>query len=830
MLSDYSGGIFRELRYTLRQLRHSPGFTLTAVLILSLGIGATTAMYSIVRSTLLQPLPYPRQSELVALDFEPPGHAPDSRQTGETADFLLQHAVSFSSMGVADGSARGQNFSATNGEPVVIRSLRVSSGYLPTLGVSPALGRTFSKEEDIVGADPVIVISESLWRKSLGSDPNVVGRTVHINGDPCTVIGVVPSRFATLDSPDVWRPLHLSPADEGYLGENFQMVGRLREGVSPDQAASQIAALTPSIFHQYPGYLAWSKAGAPNWQEYIWPLQQVVVSSARGSLLLLTSAVLAALLMACLNLAGLITARSVVQHSNFVLRSALGATWVSLVRIVLLETFVLAIVASFLGVAFSASAVPLLLRFGPIDLPGLHAASTDLELVLFALGLGCVTTLLCSMLRLVGLFRGRKSLAFSTRIAGENISRQRLGKVLVVSQVAVTTVLISVGAVLLGAFLKMRATPSGVQSRQLYVMQVNLKGSAYTSAEHTQQFIAKVQEELRARPGVVEASTINGFLLDRGLNQFGYPVGHRELKTPIELRFITPGYFQTVGISLDAGRDFDATDAINSQRVALVNQRAAQQWFPGGSAVDGSISLGHGPVRVIGVVSDVHARSLAAAVEPMVYVPYSQADDETTATINDWFATTFVFRTAFQDDSHTPDMGKAAAAAVAAVNPAMPVSKFAAMQSFVDQDLAAPQFFSWLTGAFAVFALLLTVIGLFGLLAYQVATGTREFGVRMAVGATPSQVMTLVLRRGFMLTILGLLGGITISMAVRATVVSFLAQSVHVSSNSIAGILTDPSLPLIASTCIMLLVSVVASLVPARRATAIQPVEALRSE
>jgi len=830
MMVDFLDGVFRDLRYSLRQLRHSPGFTFTAIFILALGVGSTTAMYSIVRSTLLYPLPYPQQEQLVALDFEYPGHGPDWRQTGETAEFLLQHATSFSSIGVADSEIRAQNLSTTGGTPIVIRSLRASANYMPTLAIPLLLGRSFRAEEDVAGADAVILISEGLWRNTLGADPNVLGQRMYLNGDPYTVIGVVPARFADVQSADVWKPLHLSSADEGYQGENFRMIARLRPGVTLAQASTELANLTPAIFTQFPTYLSWSKPGKPQMKEFAWPLQQIAVSSARNSLLFLTGAVIATLLMACLNLAGLITARSVAQHSNFVLRAALGASWTSLVRIVLVETFVLALSASLLGLLFASFAGPLLLRFGPIDVPGLHSLAIDLQAGLFALGLGCVTTLLCSLLRLVGLFRGRKTLAVNMRIEGETMSRQRLGKLLVVAQVALTTALISVGALLLGTFLKMRTTRPGIQISRLYALQVQLKGSSYASAMHTQQFITRVQEGLRLTPGVMETATINGLLLDRGLNNFGYPVGHRELKVPIETRFVTPGYFHTVGISLIAGRDFSASDSMTSQRVVLINQRAAQLWFPDRSAVDASVSMGHGPLRVIGVVADVHAKSLAVPPEAMVYVPYSQSDDETIATINDWFPTTFVLRVAFQDNEKHPELAKAVASAVYAVDSTMPVSKFSPMQNFIDQDLATPKFFSWLTCAFAAFALLLTVTGLFGLLAYQVAMGTREFGVRMALGAQPSQILTLVLRRGVVLTCLGIAVGMAISITLREVVVSSLAGSIHVSSNSIAGVLTNPFWPVFISATIMLLVALIASFIPAQQATAIHPIEALRHE
>ena len=819
-----------DLRYTLRQLRRAPGFTATAVLTLALGIGATTAMYSVVRATLLQALPYPHPGELVGIGFSNPAEAPNAEQTGETADFLLHNTAGFASAGIADDGPYGQNLALPSAHgstrSQTIRSLRVSSGYLPTLGVHPLLGRTFTTAEDTPGAAPTAVLSEGLWRSALAADPDVLGRTLHLNGDPYTIIGVMPGSFATADAPDLWQPLQLSSKDPGYYGTNYQLIGRLKPGISLPASAAELHTLGLALNRQFPHLLKQGQPGNPN-QEFTWPLGQILISNARPSILALSAAVLAVLLMACLNLAGLLTARSAARRPEIALRSALGASRGSALRLLLTESLVLALAGSLLGLVFARLAVPLLLANSPIDLPHLHTATVDLPATLFAIAAGCATTLLFGLLPALGVFRQTSPAALgNTRTAGASAPQQRLGRTLLVAQVALATTLLSVGAVLLGTFLNLRAVPSGVRPEHLYALQVNLKGTAYHQSLHTQQFITAVEDRLRAIPGVSGIATVDGLPLDRGLNNSGGPAAHPEQAAYLESRFITPGYLRTSGMTLLAGNDISAADSATAPPVALINQRAARKWFPDGSPIGETILDGGDKMRVIGVVADVHDSSLATAAGPTVYVPYAQTSDATVTMLNGWFPTTFLLRTAGTD----PDLARLAAAAVAAIDPEVPASKFAPMQTFIDHTVAAPRFFSWLAGAFALFALLLTVIGLFGLLSYQVAARTREIGVRMAVGAQRWQILALILRSGLALTILGLVVGTGASLALRRVLASFLADATDVRTTDLTPLLAGQTTSIALASAAMLLAAFAASLLPARRAASVEPTTALRAE
>lgn len=827
--------LLQDVRYALRQLRKSPGFTLTAVLTLALGIGATTAMYSIVRGTLLAPLPYPHQEELIGIGFEHPGEAPGDAQTGETSDLILANAKSFAAVGIADGASRGANFSdgsgVAGGIARTIESIHVSSGYLSALGVAPVLGRMFTHVEDIAGAAPTVVLSEGLWRRTLNGDPQIVGRVIHINSDPYTVIGVIPWSAMTVDSPDVWLPLQLSAQTEGYQGRNFEMVARLKQGVTMAQARGELAGITQAIYQKYPAYARRGRPGAPHLQESLWPLRDVVVSDARPSLVALSAAVFAVLLMACLNLAGLITGRSSARRAEIALRTALGAGRIAVLRLLLAESVILALCGSLMGLMLARIALPVLMASSPLDLPQLGRVAIDVPVAVFAVAVGLSTTLLFGLVPALGVFRQSSETQLgASRTAGRSVAQQRLGRSLIVAQVALATTLLSAGALLLSAFLHMRAIPLGVRPEHLYTLQVHLKGEKYASSARSQQFVEAVEERLRAIPGVATVAASNGLPIDGGLNNLGYPAGRKELEGQVEVRYVTPGYFKAVGTTLLAGNDVSGSDTLTAAPVVLVSQRAAALWWPGRSPIGEYVFDGEDakPSRVIGVAADTHAHGIAESAMPTTYHPYAQFSDDMIRVLNDWFPTTFAIRMA--EASADPDIAVAAAAAVHAVDPEVPTAKFVPMQSFIDKSVAAPRFFSRLAEGFAGFALLLTAIGLFGLLSYQVASRTRELGVRMALGAQRYQVLGLVLRSGLLLTTIGLAIGVIGSLTLRSLIASLLSVAAGIDVPEAMPLLGSQSASIAVAAGAMFAVAMAASLIPARRAASVDPVEALRSE
>lgn len=825
--------MMQDLRYALRQLRKAPGFTLTAVLTLALGIGATTAMYRVVQGVLLAPLPYPAQDRLMGVAFSFPSDQPNDEQMGTAADFVKEHSRSFSSVGIGEDGTSGVNLAAGAGHAFQIASLKVDRGYFPTLGVQPMLGRNFAAEEDLPNGPKSVLLSYLLWKRDFNGDKDIVNKVVRINEESYTVVGVMPASLSaasesapgTASTVDVWQPLQMSPKDPGYGGTNYQMVARLRDSVSIAQAQLELSTLNKPFYKQLPNYLRWTHQGKILHEFRVWPLQQVVVSSVRTSLLTMLAAVLAVLLVACLNLAVLMTARTWRRAREMAVRSALGASRANLLRLMMCESLVLALVGGGLGLWLSRLAVPLLLRTAPIPIPPMQGGGW-LPAV-FALLMACVTTLIFGLLPGWSVLRrdAGGTLQGTSQI-GASVHQAKLGNRLMVVQVAVAMVLLSAASLLLGSFLKLRAVGSGVEAQHLTVAQVTLKGDAYATTLHTTQFVDKVVAELEHYPGVARVAAVNGLPLDSGLNSGAKPANRPGRKENVELRAVTPGYFRTLGISLLSGRDVTADDGPNAVAVALVSETAARKWWPGRSPIGEEIDAGgKTPMRVVGVVADTHNRSLADRPRVTIYEPFAQMSDEMTKMINGWFPTTFALRL-----SGNVDIAAAVQRAVSDADPQIPVAKLTTMQGVIDHSVAAPRFFSYLAGGFAGFALLLTMIGLFGLMSYQVTQRTREIGVRLAVGADRGQILLLVLRRSLLLAITGLVVGAIASLAVPKLVGSVLSDYLYTGGPAIASVLSSNVAALMVPAVAMLVAAFAASYLPARRAAAVEPTEALRTE
>jgi predicted permease len=603
------------------------------------------------------------------------------------------------------------------------------------------------------------------------------------------------------------------------------MVAGLREGVTLEQAQQELSSLNQPFYKQFPGYLNWTTRSKAIHEFRVWTLQQVVVSNVRTSLLTMLAAVLAVLLVACLNLAVLMTARTWRRAREMAVRRALGASRGDLLRLMMCESLVLALVGGGLGLWLSRLAVPVLLATAPIAIPPMQRS--EWLPAGFALAMACVTTLIFGLLPGWGVLRrdAGSTLQGSGQV-GVSARQARKGDWLMVGQVAVAMVLLSAASLLLGSFLKLRSVASGVEAKHLMVAQVTLKGDAYASTLHTTQFIDKVLGELGRYPGVARVAAVNGLPLDRGLNMGGKPADRPGPKENVEFRAVTPGYFRTLGIPVLSGRDVTADDNAGAVPVVVVSETAARRWWPGRSAIGEEVQGGEKTLwRVVGVVADTHSHSLAESPRVMIYAPFAQLSDVFMKTINGWFPTTFAVRL-----SGDVDIAEAVQRAVANADPDIPVAKLASMQAVIDSTVAAPRFFSYLAGGFAGFALLLTMIGLFGLMSYQVTQRTREIGVRLALGADRGRILALVLRRGLLLTGLGVALGMVASLAVPRLVASVLADMVFTGDGSIGAHLSHSGTSLTYAAVGMLLAALLSSYLPARRAASVEPTQALRTE
>ncbi|WP_348264824.1 ABC transporter permease [Telmatobacter sp. DSM 110680] len=824
-----------DIRYAIRQLRRSPGFAATAVFTLALGIGATAAVYSVIQSVLLQALPYPDSNSLVGVAYTFPHEKPNAEQAGSTADFVREHSNEFSSVAIMDDSSPAVNLSLNGRRAIQVNALRVSEGYFRTLGVMPALGRAFLPDEDRPNGAKALVLSHDLWTNVFNGDSAVVGRAIRVNQETFTVVGVMPAGFTVtaetapgvLGTPALWQPLQLGPKDPGYDGDNYEMIARLRQGVTLAQAQSELSMLNAPFYQANPTYTKWFGRNNELHEFRAWKLQDVVVSEVRRSLLTVMGAVLAVLLVACLNLAGLMVARSMRRSREIAMRSALGATGGHLVRMLACEGLLLAFFGGVLALLVARVATRILLHAAPLAVPSLHGDPSIGPLCGVVFLVSLAATGIFSVLPAWLILRKRNR---ETRLGspsfGETVSHARLSRTLMVAQIALAMALVSVASMLLGTFLKLRSVPSGIAAKQLSVFQVDLKGNRYANTRQTTQFVSSVLENLRHTPGVERVAAVNGLPLDRGLNIGGNPTDRHDIRQIIELRSVTPSYFQTMGIPLLSGRDFSDSDRAGGDLVIVIGAEAARKWWPGRSPIGDSIKIGgEHSWRIVGIAADVHTHSLVETGNIVIYAPMSQLSDEMSGIINGWFPTSFAIRTA-------ADVNLAATVqrAVEQADPEIPVARLTTMQAVIDSTIEQPRFFSLLASGFSVFAMILTVIGLFGLLSYQVTQRTREIGVRMALGADRRAILGVFLGRGLTVAFAGVALGLAASWLVRPVVSHLLADAGVNPAGSGAVIVMNGVWSAVAASVAILLATLGASWFPARRAASIDPMRALRTE
>ena len=827
--------LLQDSRYALRQLRRSPGFTLTAVVTLALGLGATAAVYCVIHTVLLRPLPYADPDRLVGVAFTFPQEKPNAEQTGGSADFLRQHSQDFSSAAVMDDGGSAVNLSVDGGHAAQVTSLRVSESYFRTLGAMPALGRGFTAEEDRPGGGRFVVLSDGLWTRVFDRDPAIVGRGLRVNQETFTVAGVMPAGFTVttetapgvVGTPDLWQPLQLSPKDPGYDGDNYSMIARLRPGVTLEQVQQHLTALQKPFYEQFVDYKKWYSRGNTLHEFRVWKLQDTVVSGARRSLLTVLGAVLAVLLVACLNLAGLMMARAMRRSREIALRSALGATRAQLVRLLACEGLLLALGGGLLAILVARAATDVLLHAAPLAIPNLHGDISPWLLSAAVFAVALASTAVFSLLPAwVILHKRSREMRLGGPSLGETVSHARLSRALLVAQVALAMVLVCTASVLMGTFVNLRSLPAGVEPKELTVFQVTLKGDRYAGTQQTAQFVAKVLDQLQRTPGVDRVAAVNGLPLDRGLNMGGNPSDRHELRQIIEFRSVTPGYFQTMGMRLLAGRDFAGSDRVGGDPVVVIGATAAKKWWPGRSPIGETIHLGgEQKWRIVGVVPDVPMHSLVESHGVVIYGPMAQLPDDFTSTINGWFPTTFAVRTA----AHV-NLAQAAQQAVARADPEIPVARLSTMQAVVDSTIEGPRFFSMLAGGFSGFALVLTVIGLFGLLSYQVTQRTREIGVRMALGADRGTILRVFLGRGLAVASAGVALGLAASWLMRPVVSHLLADCGVDPATKAASVVMNGALSALLAALAILSATLAASWLPARRAASIEPMQALRTE
>jgi predicted permease len=804
--------LLQDVRYGWRMLWKNPSFTVVAVLTLALGIGACTAIFSVVDTVLLRPLPYFQPERLVTVTETLPKMGTDEIgvAAGEYQDYRNLNR-SFSE--VASYQSAGFNLTGA-GEPLRINAARISASAFPLLKVSPELGRTFTEDEDRAGK--VVVLSHALWQHSYDSDPNVLGRTVKLDEQPYTVIGVMPASFrfpfdgAPLsEMADVWVPIAFDPALLSPANRTREfgvgLIARLKPGISLSQAQQNVESIAHTFMQQY-GYSG-TMLVAPK----AYPVTRHSTEKARPLIWLLTLAVGCVFLIACANVANLLLARASQRHHEMAVRSAIGANRIRVLRQCLVESVLLALTGAAGGVGFAEACVFGLQHFGPADVPRLHDLALHPIALVFtlavalmsAIGFGLVPAWRLSNTPPVDVLR-------ESRQAGPAHGTQKLQHAVAVFEMAVAVVLLISGGLLLKSFGRLLNASTGFNPHGVYVVRTIFDRGRYPDTAKRMAVQKQLLESLRQIPGVSSVAVASHLPLS-DVRQIGFRLEHAAGDDYhwAQNSLVSPGYFRAMGISLLQGRDFTQQDLSSSTSVAIVNETMAQEYFPGQNAVGQRFQWGDRALfTIIGVAADVRISALDADPPPMIYQSMFQVESGASS------RTAFVLRT-----PSTQGLFAAVQKQVWAVDKDLPLYNSTTLENLVAESVAQRRFTALLLGSFALIALLLAGIGLFGVISYLVSERTREFGLRLALGADRTNIYAQVLKRAAFLGNAGCVLGLVTSSLMSSVL---QANLYRVSRFDLSIFVSVPA--------VLLAVALLAAYWPARRATRIDPMVALRYE
>ena len=813
-----------DLRQAARSLRRTPGFAIAAVLTLALGIGATTAVFSVVNGVVLKPLPYPDPDRLVAAwnawDDTPRGGI----SPAEYFDYL-DRVDAFAHFGV---SASGVSALTGSGPPERLPTGYVSYGVLPALGVAPQIGRPFRADED--GPDGrAVILSDGLWERRFGRDRGVIGRRLVIDDIVHTVVGVMPPGFrlpVDFDAPDAAQLFLTLGLDRRTLqgrGSHFlNGVARLRAGVSPEQASARLALVAEGFTRELPAQYP----PAMRFTALVLPLHEDVVGDVRPVLLTLLAAIAFVLLIACGNITHLFLSRGERRRGEFALRIALGAGRARIVRQTLAESTLVAVLGGIAGLVLAVAGTRALLALSPPDLPRIDAITVDARVLAFglaaSLAVGIVVGLIPA-LRNGGVRRNAAVGEDGRGVVGATPHRHRLRQVLIASEVALAIVLTLGAGLMVRSFLRILAVDPGYRTEGVLTASVTLPPSAYPDGERTAAFFVSLLDRLRAQPGVVAAGGVAGLPLTNPRGDLNFQIEGREnapgeRSRRADWQVVTPGYLQAIGMRVLQGRGIEPSDRANTPGVVVLNDAAARLHWPDGDAIGGHLRLGGnagpGLVTVVGVVNDVRHGTLRAEPRPEMYLAHTQFRFWGTGT-EPVRSLTLVARTSGDPEQFSSTIRRE----VAALDPALPVDAVRSMQAVRSAAVAADRFLSLLLSIFAALALMVTLVGVYGVMAYSAAQRRREIGVRVALGARPSSVLVLMLGHGLTPAVIGigagLAGGMALTGALRA---------------QLYGVTPYDAPTALAVTALVGLVAFLACVVPAARAARVDPITALRSD
>jgi putative ABC transport system permease protein len=795
-----------DLRYAIRQLIKSPGFAAVAILTLGLGIGACTAIFSVVNGVLLHPLDYPQPDRIVVIretnlpqfpefTVSPPNYLDWEKQT-KSYSYLAAYG--------------GMQVNLTGeGEPQRLVGVRATAHYFDVYGVQPVLGRKFLPEEDAAGRNHVVILSHPFWQHVFGGDPKVIGRSLQLNGEPYTVIGVAPPDFGQASKVDTWIPMGFKPDEtnkDARGGHYLSVIGRLRPGVTVAQARAELEVLASQLARQYPD----SNKG---WGVFLMPMLDYSVRDVRAILYTLLGAVGCVLLIACANIANLLLARATARHREISIRAALGAGRARLVRQLLTESILLGVCGGAAGLLLARWGLDLLLSLAPSTLPRTNEIHLDSAVLVFSLALSILTGVVFGIAPALLAAHTDVNEALKQGARGSTDARGRLRAALVVIEVAFALVLLGGAGLLARSFIRLTHVDPGFVPQDATVLRLSLPEKKYAKPEEQVAFADALLARLRALPGVQAVGLTHSLPLLSdwvlGFNIQGRPAIAPSDLPPTNYYAVTPDYFRAMGIRLIRGRLFTAHDDTRAPRVAIINETLARQFFPNEDPIGKRINVTDGPDtwrEIVGIVGDIKQYGVDKATTSQTYEPFAQRSYET---LN------IIVRT----NGSSSGLVAALRPAVYAVDKDQPVGTIRPLEEILGETIAKQRFAVLLLTVFSFVALVIAAVGIYGVMAYSVVQRTGEFGIRMALGAQRGDLLRLVLTHGGKLVGLGLVIGLGAMLAGSQVMRSMLFQ-------------TNARDPLTFATITLLLgaVALIACLLPAHRATRVNPIEALRAE
>jgi putative ABC transport system permease protein len=806
----------QDARYAIRMLRKNPGFTAVAVLTLALGIGANTAIFSVVYAVLLKPLPYANPNQLVSA-FQAniqEGVPEDGTSYPNFEEWRAQNHV-FSDLSTINFH---QLTLTGSGEPSVVNTCVVTPQHFALLDVKPLQGRIFYPDDGKQGAPPVVILSENLWRGALGADPKILGSSITLDKRPFTVVGIMPAAFRSPfinNAQDVWIPLVQDPLFGSWMarrgGHWLPVFGRLKPGVSLAQAQAEMDTISERLASEFP-------AENKGWTVRLVPMQKEIVGDVRTALLVLLGAVGLVLLIACANIANLLLTRATSRSKEIAVRTALGAGRSRIIRQLLSETAVLGLLGGVVGIALAYWGVRALSSLLPDNLPQLNAIRVDNFVLVFALALSAIASVAFGLVP--ALFASKSDIQASLREgssrSGESGNRRRARSFLAAAEIALAMVLLVAAGLLLRSFSKLTSVSPGFDAQHIVKAEVSLPQFQYSKPEQWTAFSDQLLAGIQAQPGLQDSAIAIPVPIADGFINLAFEIVGIPPASPSDSRLanyvsVSPNYFRVMGIPLLSGRLFNQQDIADAPRVTLISKALAQRYFPNQDPIGKQLNFGFPPNadvsrEIIGIVGDVRDKSLGDAPAPMMYVPFSQAPF--------WGANLVVKSTL-----STSAVATSIRQQVQQIDKDLPVTDVEKLPDLLDASVSQQRFRTFLLGLFAAMALILAATGIFGVISYSVSRRTNEIGIRVALGASRSTILRMILRETLILAAVGLAVGLPCALAAS-----------HLIGHMLFGVSANDPITLAAVAFTLAAVAALAGFVPARRAMQVDPMVALRHE